>query len=152
MQALTKKTKVNNKKKNPYSGYRWNSALDWVEQNKHEYIWLMGLKYIPNAKVGETQYEFAYYEPSNRGDAYCGRGLVGMRLIDCEEDMTKSVEREELLELFPISNTTKFDKLYNQYDQYNTEEDYDLREEKLIEIIKHLFEEDGFRLILPFGY
>ena len=109
----------------------------------------MGLKYIPNAKVGETQYEFAYYEPSNRGDAYCGRGLVGMRLIDSEEDMTKSVERKELLKLFPISNTTKFDKLYNQY---NKEEDYDLREEKLYEIIKYLLAEDGFRLILPFGY
>ena len=99
---------------------------------------------IPGSKKGESRYEFAYFEPSNRGDAYVGRGVVGIKLADYDHDTTRDVSLEELKELFPIRHTRMLEKLYTQY---SSEEDYDEKEELLWALIKYIFRRSGFKII-----
>ena len=126
-----------------YSGYFWESALKWANSNRHDYITIMGLKFIPNSKKGESQYEFAYFEPSNRCDAYVGRGIVGIKLYD-HHDTTKDVSLEELKKLFPIRHTRMLEKIYKRY---SSEQEYDEKEELLWALIKYIFIRSGFKII-----
>jgi hypothetical protein len=138
-----------------YSGKKWDNAIKWVKKETDDCITYIALKYIPNAKIGETSYEFAFYEEANRRNAICGRGLVGMHLF--EADIVSATSRNELLELFPIDNPqilATFNTKFNLFEDYvnneiSDEDKFEEYEDKyditLFEAITCLINGSGFK-------
>ena len=50
----------------------YKSAYDWINNQIDDYFTIVGLKHRGKVPVGETQYEYAIYEPANR-ETTCGR-------------------------------------------------------------------------------
>ena len=89
--------------------------FDLVQKKIGEIIWM---KKIDNAKIGYSQYEYAFFEPANRGENYIGKGVIGMKTYHCTG---ASMDVEELLELFPIVNNNQeriFKQKFTAYQHY----------------------------------
>ena len=100
--------------------YYKKSSLDWLKDNvmNDPYINNVWMKKIDNAKKGYSQYEYAFFEPANRGENYIGKGVIGMKTYHCSG---ASMDSKELLELFPIVNNNQeriFKKKFAAYQHY----------------------------------
>lgn len=128
----------------------YKSAYDWINNQIDDYFTIVGLKHRGKVPVGETQYEYAIYEPANRGDATCGRGLVGLDIF--EQDFVSPEILSELSELFPISDVDEFNNYYDICTNINKkikldDEDWDDYENNLHNSVLTLFRQNGFKII-----
>ena len=97
-------------------GRAWATEM----QQTNEYITILALKQKPGTK---NAYEYAFFEPQNRGEAMCERGAVGnisdaatATAFSRTEGGTDYIQfREQLLTLFPTNHKTAaaFKRQYN---------------------------------------
>ena len=143
-----------------YSGTAWNNAVKWLESNVTDDDYLESVWLKPNAKKG---YEYAVYEPANRGCGYVGRGPIGMDYYD-DKFAGEGLERNKILKLFPTKNAKilkKFNKIFDEHDKKlglserllemdkdgESEEKYDEARLLLSETINYLVNAVGFESI-----
>ena len=138
-----------------YRDVQWDCAMKWVEQERDEYVTYLALKHLPTAKKGEASYEFAFYEAVNRGEASCGRGLVGTHLYDARiatagtrsGSRSYSQFRAQLLELYPTDPETaaSFIQKFNAFVEYDkTGKDEEDGSPKIDDAITYLIRAAGF--------
>lgn len=95
-------------------------ARKWAtEQQTNAYITILALK----QKSGKNSYEYAFFEPQNRGEAMCGRGAVDNPMSDAitatafsrTEGTDYTQFHQQLLKLFPTNRKTAaaFTRQYN---------------------------------------
>lgn len=145
LQELIRRSKLTNEDFDKYSGAKWDRAIKWMKGEEDEYVTHMALKYIPNAKKGEAQYEYAFYEPSNRRDATCGRGLVGTHFD--EADCISATSRDGMCKLFKLTSTNDPDTwvtFNHKFDVFENQKDMDERDADLYNAITHLIRGVGF--------
>ena len=96
-------------------------ARKWAtEQQTNAYITILALK----KTSGKNSYEYAFFEPPNRGNALCGRGAVDKPMSDAitasafsrtEGGADYTQFHQQLLKLFPTNRKTAaaFTRQYN---------------------------------------
>ena len=154
---LSKIIRVKKRGFNPdgYRGKVWDSAVKFVQNQLgyDEYLASAWIRPISGkVKKGESQHEWAYFEPCNRGNGGMGMSMVGINSWE-NPHQGCSLTREGILGLFNTDDETllkkmnlrfdKMEKLQEKDDEYSYEE----YEEILYDTIDKLMDSLGFEKI-----
>lgn len=137
-----------------------DSSINWLKENvmNDPYIQNVWIKKIPDTT---NAYSYVFFEPANRGENYVGTGVIGMKTYDCTG---ASMDKEELLDLFPLRNDNQINSFNEKIEEYQNSLKlltYDMCEDNidyyhelndksnqlLLELVHYLIHSNGFELL-----